>query len=110
MSIINTSTAPAKIIPPVSDTTNAMKVANTKAYLELKNAVIGGFRNVWNNPNYTPQQVLNNWGTDAVSLFNFSYLAQQILAVDPSWKMLTPPVPCTLNEDGTVTVNPVTIN
>jgi hypothetical protein len=63
------------------------------------------FNNIWNNPDFTPQQVLDSFGTDAARLFSDSSATQTFLAaVLDGYEPLTPTAAYTINNDGTVTV------
>jgi len=64
------------------------------------------FDMVWNNPNFTAQEVLNSFGNEAAALFIFSGQIQTMLKqAKPEYEILMPPLPYTINEDGTVTIN-----
>ena len=61
---------------------------------------------IWNNGNgVSPQEVLDEMGTDAAELFTFSTSIQGMLyEADNTYISITPPYEYTINEDGTVTV------
>lgn len=63
------------------------------------------FMEVWANPYYTPQQVLDQFGSDACELFIFSAKIQDtLLQINPSYEYKSPPYDYIINPDGTVTV------
>lgn len=101
MSIIQ----PTQSAPTVNDVVNQIKSGNMQIYRFLKMQHTQSFNNVWNNPTYTPQEIVDAFGTDAATLFTLSWQIQQILqAADPGYVMLIPPVPVVINPDGTVTL------
>ena len=60
---------------------------------------------VWNSQDYTAQEMLDLWGTNAVSLFQaVQYATQIIQLVVPTYQPSNPPYPFTINADGTVSV------
>ena len=64
------------------------------------------FNNVWKTPEFSPDEILTEIGTDAVQLFQDSSGIQLLLARNnPDYVVLTPPVEVTLNEDGTVMID-----
>lgn len=63
------------------------------------------FNRIWNNPDFTPQEVLDKFGTSAVKLFVASKATQDFIkACNPDYEVLVPPKEFTINKDGTVTV------
>ena len=78
---------------------------NTKGLDALKSISLSSFNLVWNNPNATPQQIFDGFGTNAYKLFDiagktFSFIA----SIDSTFLPPTPPKAFTINQDGTVTV------
>ena len=60
---------------------------------------------VWNNPNLTPQQVMDAFGPRAAELFQLAGLCQNTIETAlPGTNLLQPTVVFTINNDGTVTV------
>ena len=91
--------------PSVQDAVNQIKTTTTQLYRMMKQMHTQSFNTVWNNPSYTPQEIVTAFGTDAVALFTLSYQLQEILkAADPNYVILMPTATVTLNEDGTVTI------
>jgi hypothetical protein len=100
MSIINTPQ-----INTVEKVKNNIVSNNKVAYIGLKDSVINGFNNVWNNKDFTPQEILNAFGADAKALFNLSWVAQQLLkSLDDTWVYLIPEYEVTFDEEGNATV------
>jgi hypothetical protein len=64
---------------------------NTAMMNALRQAYERMFARVWNNPNFTPVEIVDAYGTDAVTLFTASEMIKALLVL-------------TMNEDGTVTV------
>jgi len=74
------------------------------------------FDAVWNHPAATPEQVLAELGTDAAEAFALSAAVVQLMAailpnrLDAEWARIQAKIAArpatTINEDGTVTVNP----
>jgi len=63
------------------------------------------FREIWNCPTVSPQEIMDMYGTDAVLLFLFSSQIQNLLASsNPNYVPLAPPYQYTINPDGTVTI------
>lgn len=75
----------------------------------LVNVIKSNWNMVWESQEFTPQQVFNEFGTDAVNLFIFGSAACTLVetvqpgTLDP--KYLSAALPYTINPDGTVTVN-----
>ena len=94
--------------------TEEQKLAQHVEYIKQFNAII--YKNlktqheqvynlVWSSEQ-APQDILDGFGTDAYKLFELSSKIQEILvSVDPTYHVITPPVPVVINEDGTVEVN-----
>lgn len=98
------------IIPAARTQTVEGEVAGIKAitaliYRSMKMQHAQAFNRVWNNPNFTPAEIITAFGPDALALFRLSGGIQNILAgADPEYARLVPPVDFTVNDDGTVTV------
>ena len=59
---------------------------------------------VWNSQDYTAQEMLDLWGTNAVSLFQaVQYATQIVQLVNPLYQPPTVPQTFQINADGTVT-------
>lgn len=67
------------------------------------------FKKVWKNSEATPQEILNEFGTNAAIIFNnYGAAVQFILTVDPTAlkpEDYTPPLKYTINTDGSVTID-----
>lgn len=65
------------------------------------------FTLIWDNPKgLTAQEVFDEYGADSVQFFLLSQNIQTMLIqVDPSYTLLVPPFPYTINPDGTVIVD-----
>ena len=84
---------------------SSIKQSNKVALDMLKKSHEINFNNIWNNPSFTPQEIFDEFGTDAVQLFQVSSATQEFIKMcDPDYEILVPPVEFTINEDGTVTV------
>lgn len=84
---------------------------NTSLFNKLKDSIAMGFTDVWNNPGAIPQEIMDQFGTDATSLFNVSYQAQLLLkAINSDYEVLTPPEQYKIdfNGDGTVKLTDTT--
>ena len=81
-------------------------VANsTGMFRRMKQEHARIFNLLWNNPKATPQEILDEYGTDAAALFSFSSQIQTMAtAIDSGFVALVPPYNYTVNGDGTVTV------
>ncbi len=102
MSIIQTQ----KNITKLQSGINTILEGNTSLYNSMINGVQTIFNAVWNDPNYTAQQIFDSFGTDSVKLFQGAeVLYNAIIIIDPTYKLPTPPFPVIINPDGTVIVN-----
>jgi len=91
--------------PSVQDAVNQIKTTTTQLYRMMKQMHTQSFNTVWNNNQYTPEEIVTAFGTDAVALFTLSYQLQEILiAADPNYVILTAPNQITFSEDGSVVV------
>lgn len=100
MSIIN-----AQQINTVEKVKNNILSNNKVAYLGLKDSVVNGFNNVWNNKDFTAQEILTAFGTDAKALFELSWSAQLLLkSLDNTWVYLIPEYEVAFDVDGNATV------
>lgn len=101
MNLLPTPSTPAQI------TAKRIDQNHTAAFNTLKTTVIQGFNDIWHNKQATPQQVLNEFGTKGAVLFaNHEAAVQLILSIDPTALKASeyiPPLPYTINSDGTVT-------
>ena len=63
------------------------------------------FASVWANPELTPQEVMDAFGSDAVALFQFANAFQNVMnTLQPGVLIQAPPKAFTINQDGTVTI------
>ena len=94
--------------------TTAHVVAENKTAFDLSFIVLTenykkGFDELWNNPDFTPQEVVDAWGIEAGLLFLRSELTKSyILSIDPealSIEYTDAPMTVTVNPDGTVTLS-----
>lgn len=105
MSIItieNENETPQDIVASVKDRIVGM---STAMFRRMKSEHARIFNLLWNNPKATPQEILDEYGTDAAALFSFSAEIQTMAtAIDPGYVRLVSPYEFTINGDGTVTV------
>lgn len=91
--------------PTINNVVNEIIDRNTSLIEVCKEALIQNFNRFWNNPEYSPEQMLEAFGTDATALFQASYeLGQLIKRADPEFEPPTAPVEIQFNEDGTATI------
>jgi hypothetical protein len=84
---------------------NDMAKSNRIMLERLQETLESGFDTVWNNEEFTPTEILDSYGTDAVQLFQASAALQTVIAqLDPEFAPLATPNEVTVNPDGTVTV------
>ena len=82
---------------------------NIVALQSLYNAIVSNWTTIWENENFTPQQIFDQFGTDAAELFSTGYAACVFIetiqpgSLDP--KYLSPKYPYVKNADNTITVN-----
>lgn len=90
----------------------ALEVRRQSAYLQsaMLTAHQQIYQTVWSNPNATPQEILDEIGTDAADLFIAgSKLVDIVLTQNPAAlteEQYLPKQAPTLNPDGTVTLAP----
>ena len=78
-----------------------LKVSQERHEADQKTA----FDRVWNNPSFTPQEIIAEFGTDAAELFIKSVTNETcIKQINPSWQMMSAPYEVTLNADGSATL------
>lgn len=71
----------------------------------MKNMHASIFNQIWNNPNATPQEIIDGFGADAIQLFIFSSGIQQMLAgAEADYEPLVPPYEHTISQEGVITV------
>lgn len=110
---------------PTSSLTKAQKLTNAKNRIlsfsvdnfnNLIKAQNDGIRLVWNNPELTPQEIIDKLGSDAIKIFQYhgalTELITQIAAVDGvdiSSRLKYPTNAFTIDpQTGTITVDPNT--
>ncbi len=97
MSLLPTKTIASKIIEMQNENLNFEQFL--KSYLERS------IKAVWEDPDFSPQQVLDGFDTSATSLFQGANTIVQLIHIaEPDYQ---PPEtrPVTFNQDGTVTVS-----
>lgn len=106
MGIINNNEVPNKA------QTLAIEVARQKGnanalYRQIVSFFSQSANFVWNNKDYTPQEIFNAYGTDSAELVKLSAAAIALItAVSGNGPTLPPQgFSLTINQDGTVTVN-----
>lgn len=91
-------------IPKEVQIAQQIRSANSRTLMMLKHGVQQAFDLVWKAPD--TQAVLDQFGTDAFTLFQASSEAQALIkSLDPSWEELVPPKKFTINGDGTITLD-----
>ena len=91
----------------VSDCVLECKRANAQMYNILKTAHSHRYNAIWRDRQFTPEQIIAEFGTDAKTLFEASEAIQELLlAVDPTYVHLSVPegYSITFNPDGTANV------
>ncbi len=89
----------------VADIVSDLKRTTGDSYSSIKNQHYLMFQTIWNNHDFTPEEILAQFGTEAKELFVVSSLTQQLLqTIDPSYEPLVPPKSFIINSDGTVTI------
>jgi len=89
----------------VAEAKNRIVAMSTAMFRRMKQEHARIFNMLWNNPKATPQEILDEYGTDAASLFSFSLQIQTMAkAIDPGYVPLVSPYEYTINRDGTITV------
>ena len=83
----------------------AMSQQNDEGLSMLKSSVSSGFLLLWYNDKSTPQDILDQFGTNALELFKMHQSIRAFIrTLDPTYIGLVPPYNFTINQDGTVTV------
>jgi hypothetical protein len=76
------------------------------AIMGLQDQMLRLFTQFWLNPELTPQQVADAFGTDAAQLFVLMGKAQAFINdVKPNAFVQSPPKAFVINQDGTVTIS-----
>lgn len=85
----------------VSQIKQYIKVSQERHEADQKTA----FDRIWNDVEFTPQEIIAEFGTDAAELFIKSVTNETcIKQINPSWEMMSAPYAVNLNADGSVTV------
>lgn len=72
----------------------------------MREAHFSAMAALWNNPDATPQEILAELGPKAAEVFQLSAaLVQFLMTIDPTFVPQVPPLPFTIHEDGTVTID-----
>ncbi len=89
-----------------TDAYGRMKKMNTMAYKTLNLLHKSMFDFVWNNKDFTPKQMIEAMGTDAITIFTVSSKLQELLmTVNPQgYTPLEPTAVVKMNADGSATV------
>lgn len=96
---------PTQINLPLQEAQN-LSTKNMIALDMLKRNYEDAFNCLWHNPNATPQEILDVYGSNAAQLFLVSRdTALFIKSVDPTYEPPVLPKEFTINPDGTVTIN-----
>ena len=81
------------------------KNKSLQLYGQLERMHTDLFKFIWENQDVTPEQIIEQYGVDAVTLFIVSAKIQEVLAlVNPNYVSLQPTKIPTFNDDGTVTL------
>jgi hypothetical protein len=90
----------------IYDTRTEITKISTRLYSKINKQHAKIFNLVWNNSEgLTPQEVFDEYGTEASSLFVFcSGIQQMLVQANESYELLVPTHSYVINEDGTVTV------
>lgn len=103
MSVIQPEQKISKVT--VDDVVNKVKHINGYLYYIIKQKHTEAFDLIWNNKNFTPKEIVDAFGTDAVALFILSGTLQDILKrANAEYEVLLPKVPFNINNDGTITL------
>jgi hypothetical protein len=100
------------VTPPIENRakTIATQIDQSRSFTinQLIRATKQTFKNVWFNPEVTPQEIFNEFGTNASIIFKDHAAAVQcVLTIDPTAldpADYTPPFAYTIKPDGSVTV------
>lgn len=102
MSIFITPTKPL-----IADVVTTVKMGSTNLYNSIKSQLNNIFNTIWNNPDFTPIEIVTAFGTDAAALFALAQGLQTLASqADPTYVPLVPPTnyTVTINADGSVTI------
>ena len=82
-----------------------IKNSSINIYNKIETELLNSFRLVWENPDFTPQEIFDQFGSDSYELFVFSRMMQDcMIQINPNYIYLVPPYEYVMNPDGTVTV------
>ncbi len=112
MAIITGTTIPEGPAPTIASMQVNLKRGTefqmNSQFRSLLSSFKSSFASVWSNPNLTPQQVMDAFGTDAAQLFVLAGATVTMLnTILPGTLALAdymPPYSYTVNQDGTVTI------
>lgn len=105
MELFNIQTTELTKEQKLEDLKEQIKRQSFMAILSLKNQQKHLFGMIWNHGTFTPQEILDSFGTSAVELFVVSKNIEDLLeAALPNYERLVVPYEYTINQDGTVTV------
>lgn len=93
------------VIPQEKIVANAIRRINKEGIEALKQSLEESVNLIWHHAECTPQEVLNEFGTDAALLFQASAMVNNLIVTfDPSYSAPPATHRITINPDGTVTV------
>jgi hypothetical protein len=89
-----------------TDAFEKLKGMNTQLYTILNSLHKAAFDYVWNNKKFTPKEMVDAMGINAVLIFTISSKIQEVLyTVNPTgYVPLSPTKPVTFNQDGSASV------
>lgn len=95
MQIINNS-QPVRKVPTLQEILSIIDTANVNAYRALQSAVSTSFQKTWNNPDYTPEQIVGSlcakYDCTPEDLFEVHSLSQTLLSkLNKNYQPLVPP-------------------
>ena len=94
-----------QVTETVDDVCTKIKRMNTNLYNMVLIQHTTMFNFVWNNKKFTAKEILDGFGSDAVTIFQLSGSLQQMLSLaNPNYVPMVPPKEYTINQDGTVTI------
>ena len=104
MSLIDAEIVPLK--PSLEYVVAQIKLKNKALYDNLLADHTGVFNYIWSNPDYTPKEIIGEFGADTLSLFTLSSKIQEVLAgANAEYQPLSPTKTVDIDPDtGVVTI------